>query len=402
MLPSLLSLLIACEPDARRPEPAQAQSGGSLPAAEGHLIAEHARTLSEVFFLDSGRHEMGDIIGGIVAATPAYTQVNYFSASADVPAVVSTRAHRIIPDTLPKSARAQAQFWTQDSFQVITRADQTRTILLPAGEHLNEPATAALDDLGYGVKTSALHWEGGNMVTDVIEGRSTLYIGYTIYEGQSERAENPGVAPEAVLETLAAEFEVDEVVRVPYVTGNLFHLDQIFLITAPGEVVVHSVVLEELESVVASYLREENNYFSMVFFESNPAPESPEARDSAYLANLPQLQDYALQHAQKMHTRLGAVASLFVERGYTVHRLPADPRMLWDRLSLVNGIPYIDKQTQQKTVLLPEYTNHKRSDFADQLAAKVLLERLGHEVRFVPVLTGSGSGGPHCLSNVGW
>jgi hypothetical protein len=114
------------------------------------------------------------------------------------------------------------------------------------------------------------------------------------------------------------------------------------------------------------------------------------------------MEEYALQHAQKMHERLGAVATLFEDRGYTVHRLSADPRLLWDRLSLVNGIPYIDKQTGQKTILLPEYTNHKRADFDDLLAAKSLLERLDYSVRFVPVLTGSGSGGPHCLSNVGW
>lgn len=398
----LLSLLIACEPAGSYPEPSTDSSVVSLPASEGHLIPEHARTLSEVFFLDSGRHDMSDIIGGIVAATPAYTQVNFISTAGVLPEALSVRPHRIIPDTLPKSAREHAQFWTQDSFQVITRADQTRTILLPAGEHLTQTATAVLDELGYGVKTSTLHWEGGNMVTDVVGGRSALYIGFTIYEGESERAENQGVAPEAVLETLAAEFEVDEVVPVPYVTGNLFHLDQIFLITGPGEVVVHSASLEDIEAVVASYIREQDNYFSQVFFESAPSSASAEDRHSAYLARLPQMEEYALQHAQKMHERLGAVARLFEDRGYTVHRLSADPRLLWDRLSLVNGIPYIDKQTGQKTVLLPEYTNHKRADFDDLLAAKSLLETLNYAVRFVPVMTGSGSGGPHCLSNVGW
>ena len=398
----LLCFLIGCEPTAPLTPPPEAQPVASFSAAQGHLIAEHTRTLSEVFFLDSGRHEMGDIIGDIVAATPEYTQVNFTSTGEDVPEVVATRAHRIIPDSLPKSARDRPQFWTQDSFQIITRTDQTRTLLLPAGEHLTEPAIAVLAELGYGVKTSALHWEGGNMVTDVVDGHSTLYIGYTIYEGQSDRAENPGVSPEAVMQTLAAEFEVDEVVPVPYVTGNLFHLDQIFLLTGPGEVVVHSVSLEDIEPIVASYIREEGSYFSMVFSESAPLTASAEERSQVYLASLPQVQDYALQHAQKMHARLDAVATLFEERGYTVHRLPADPRLLWDRLSLVNGIPYIDKQTQQKTVLLPEYTNHRRADFTALLAAKELLERLDYTVRFVPVLTGSGSGGPHCLTNVGW
>ena len=77
----LLSLLIACEPAEPLPKPPTVPPGASLPAAEGHLIAEHARTLSEVFVLDSGRHEMGDIIGGSVAATPAYTQVNFISTA---------------------------------------------------------------------------------------------------------------------------------------------------------------------------------------------------------------------------------------------------------------------------------------------------------------------------------
>ena len=398
----ILALLLACDADPATKPPAVTAAPPAARAAEGHLIPEHARTLSEIFFLDSGRHNMDDIVGDIVAATPSYTQVNLFSTSGVSPDFLATRSHHIIPDTLPKTSRGSAQFWAQDSFQVITRADQTRAILLPAGEHLTPEATEALKGLGYETKTSSMRWEGGNVVTDVVDGRSVLYIGYTIYEGQSARAENPGVSVEAVQAALAEDFEVDEVVPVPYVTGNLFHLDQIFLITGPGEVVVHSVPLEGLEPIVTEYIREQGNYFFQVFLESAEAPIPPEQQHSAYLSSLPRMHDYATAHAQKMHERLNAVSDLFAERGYDVHRLPVDPRQLWDRLSLVNGIPYVDRETGARTVLLPEYTHHKRADFNDLYAARTLLESLDYTVRFVPVLTGSGSGGPHCLSNVGW
>ena len=201
---------------------------------------------------------------------------------------------------------------------------------------------------------------------------------------------------------LAAEFEVDEVVPVPYVSASLFHLDQIFLITAPGEVVVHSLSLDGVEAKILDYTREQGNYFYQVYADALD-PQTPlEVRSEGYLDRLSGLQEYARQHAEKMQGRLDEVAALFSERGYSVHRLPADPRQFWDRLSLVNGVPYVDRQTGEKVLLLPEYTNHKRASFADMHGAKQVFESLDYTVRFVPVLTGSGGGGPRCLSNVGW
>jgi len=389
----LLALLLACV----QPSDTPAQ-----PAVADLLVPEYQRTMSELFLLDSGRHDMDDILGGITAALPGYTQINFITNAGTRPEFLRDRTHRIVPDSLPRTLRDSPQFWAQDVFQVISRADGTRTLVLPKGEQFQPEAATVLGELGYDTRTSQLVWEGGNISGDVVGGQSVLYIGYTIYEGQSERAENPGVPLEDVQRTLAEEFEVDEVVPVPYVSASLFHLDQIFLITAPGEVVVHSLSLDGSEAMIRDYTREQDNYFYKVYVDSLGPEVPPAAHAEGYLDSLPRLQAYASQHALKMQTRLDEVAALFDQRGYTVHRLEADPRQFWDRLSLVNGVPYVDRETGEKVLLLPEYTNHKRASFADMHRAKELFESLDYTVRFVPVLTGSGGGGPHCLSNVGW
>ena len=139
--------------------------------------------MSEIFFLDSGRHNMGDILGGITAALPDYTRVNLITTAETRPAFLQGRDHRIVPDRLPRTLRDRPQFWTQDVFQVITRTDETRTILLPKGEHFQPEAVSVLDAIGYDTRTSQLVWEGGNISGDVVDGRGVLYIGYTIYEG---------------------------------------------------------------------------------------------------------------------------------------------------------------------------------------------------------------------------
>ncbi|MEO1994509.1 MAG: hypothetical protein ABGZ17_04465, partial [Planctomycetaceae bacterium] len=174
---------------------------------------------------------------------------------------------KILPDYFPKSHRSHPQFWVQDSFQVLSRPDGSRTILLPAGESFLPEVQTQLSELGFATETSQLRWEGGNIVQDFFDGESVLFVGYTIYEGVSDRAENQGKTPEDVQTILAEEFEADQVILVPYVSGNLFQRDQIGVITASGEVVVHEVVPQNAR--ILRYTTELDNYFFRSFQENS-------------------------------------------------------------------------------------------------------------------------------------
>ncbi len=410
-LPVLWTLLSwSC---AAQAPPASETRASLLPAPlveANRPIPEHLRSLEDVFFTDSGRQRNPQIIVGPLSdAMPAYTRFLLFSQRPDAAQLpfLQDRQHQVFADALPKVSREQAQFWAQDSMRVLARPDGSATLLLPRGESLLPEIRQQLQEAGYDLRISELAWEGGNLAYDHFQGQGLVFMGYTIYEGQSSRAENPGLALEEVQRILAAELEADQVVPIPYVTGNLFHLDQIFMITAPGQVVVHSVRTEQAQEEIHWYTREPGNYFYRTFLESDAAQDctaesqDPRACQERYAQNLPQIRSHALRHAQKMHDRLDQVAAVFAQLDYEVHRLEADLRLLWDHLSLVNGLPFQHRELDQPAVILPEYIHHGRAAYADMRRADELFQSLGFQASFAPMDTVAGGGGPHCVTSPG-
>ncbi len=66
----------------------------------------------------------------------------------------------------------------------------------------------------------------------------------------------------------------------------------------------------------------------------------------------------------------------------------------------VNAIPFVDVETEQKTLLMPVFT--EQSDFEQEIVKKNIasFEALGYKVVTVATEADKGKGGIHCLVNV--
>ncbi len=273
----------------------------------------------------------------------------------------------------------QGTLWAQDLFEVGTTPDN-RTILLTACAHkcfqseshrrdsrvISDNAyLARLDVDDTEVHRLPLAFKGGNVLVDELDGKRIVFCGYDSVRSSRTawRAfQGDDISDGKVAEMLKDAFNADKVVIIggprpqPEV---MYHLDQAMLPLANGTIAVARVVGE------------------------HPRLEPDASR-------------IKLAEAFLTKSRL-----ILTDLGYKVVDIDVTAENVLNYQHYVNAIPYIDKVSGQRRVLMPVFaeTAGKRDQ---QIVNKNIraLESLGYSVVCVPTQACELTGGIHCLVNV--
>ncbi len=273
----------------------------------------------------------------------------------------------------------QGTLWAQDLFEVAT-ADDNRTILLTACAHkcfqserhrrdsrvISDNAyLACLDGDDTEVRRLPLAFKGGNVLIDELNGKRIVFCGYDSVRSTRTawRAfEGKEISDRRVAEMVENAFAADEVVIVGGTRPQpqvMYHLDQTMMPLGSGTIAVARVIGE------------------------CPCLEPNASRirlAKAFLANL---------------------RFVLIDLGYKIVDLDATVDNVLRYQHYVNLIPYVDKDRNQRMVLMPVFAEDMSK--ADQKIVRKntkTLESLGYKVVCVPTRAGELTGGIHCLVNV--
>lgn len=273
------------------------------------------------------------------------------------------------PTPLPKGST-----WAQDLFQVVVASTETRVVLPDAykmyfsretGTSTNlEPDNGFLDSMRkefHDVRRSMLAFSGGNVILDRRGEENIVLIGNDLirkttltWNGTYREPKND----ESIVSVLRRTFEADRVVIVGSGDAQpslLFHLDQAMVLLDEGVAGVTRIV-------------------------GKVEPE--------YDGEITQARGFL----DDLRKKLSALSYEVVDIDTTVEHVLA-------RQFFVNAVAYTDKNTRQKTILMPVFGGGKEHrDFEEK--NKNVFEKLGYQV--VPVKSQSYrlNGGIHCLLNV--
>ena len=273
----------------------------------------------------------------------------------------------------------QGTLWAQDLFEVATTSDN-RTLLLTACAHKcfqsemhrhdsrvvsDNAYLACLDTEATEVCRLPLAFKGGNVLVDELAGRRIVFCGHDSVRSTRTawRAfEGEDISDARVTEMLKKAFDADTAIILggprpqPEV---MYHLDQAMLPLGDGAIAVTSVVGE------------------------CPRLEPDASR---------------IRHAEAFQARLRPILS---DMGYRVVNLESTVSNALKYQHYVNAIPYVDKTTGQKSVLMPVFPE-TQTQLDQQVVSKNVktLESLGYSVVCVPTQAYKLTGGIHCLVNV--
>jgi len=269
--------------------------------------------------------------------------------------------------------------WAQDLFEVAS-ASGNRTILLAACAHKHFQAErhrrdpnvvsdnaylACLGADGIEVRRTPLAFKGGNVLVDERAGRRLVFCGYdsvrasrTVWRTfQGEELSDAGV-----VDLVKDIFDADDVVIIGGTRPQperMYHLDQAMLPLGEGMIGIARVVGER------------------------PRLEPDATRIRQVEAFLMQLRP------------------ILNDLGYAVVDVDVTVDNVLGYQHYINAIPYVDKKTGQKTVLMPVFS--ESTGVADKHVVRKnakTLESMGYRVVHVPTRTYELTGGIHCLVNV--
>lgn len=329
------------------------------------------------------------LVAGIVNGLPARTKVIILANDPEAFVVLSNPwPERIRFVTLPYAN--PLTIWTQDPFLVLQDEDGVVTLLASrefgrADDRLM--AAALAEEAGYRIRTSELHFEGGNIVAD----RESVFIGANTIRHNAAELEISELE-------VAVQFEQElgrRVVVIGPVPQPVAHIDMVLTPIGSGEVVLADpaegarIVAAALAADPASVAEFERNCETRFF--GDPAITELAGKDRRTISP-PQLDGRAAEMAQVSRSIapvFDGIAAALVRYGYRVHRVPflfggpESTGVAAGEDSMRAGFPMLtynnvllEEEDGRRTVYLPRYGWQAMDD-----AARAAWEALGFATR---------------------
>jgi hypothetical protein len=278
-------------------------------------------------------------------------------------------------------ARYSSTQWAQDLFEVMKRpGGETVLQISEVYKYYSSVAekknASVVADNGYLKEISVfdsevvrgpLVFQGGNILYSEAMGRRTVFCGGDVLNktrmvwGSLLGEELPD---SRILEMIETIFDADEVIVASIDAGDrrqpelLYHLDQAMIPLDGGVVGLARLVHET----------------------------SAEHEEDAE-------EEQVLQYLEALRKKLSS-------SGFKIIDIDIAANNLKRYQHYVNAIPFVDLTTQQKTLLMPVFS--EQSDFEQEIVKRNIetFEAAGYKVIPVPTEADKGKGGIHCLVNV--
>lgn len=272
--------------------------------------------------------------------------------------------------------------WCQDLFEAAIKPDGSGLLLTPDVykwfyEYTNHSQSGIISDTAFletlsipnfEIVKTPLAFKGGNLLFDTLDGKHIAFCGKhlvsntrTVWRSTTDiKAQR-----QSILQTVQNSFNVDKVVVLggkQQPTLSMFHLDQ-----------------------------------AVIFLEDMTVGVT---RLSAKAGTVQPMDDSLKDNIKKMKKFLSTVRKTLIKLGYTVVDVKTSIYDACNHRFIANSIPFVNKETGQKTVLIPEYDNMTEYDYDLYCQNKALFTSLGYEIIKVPTVVDALNGGPHCLMNV--
>ena len=391
--------------------PLAASSSSTQESASWRCVPEYDRQLRKVVFSLAKRDTSLALQHSLLAALPRYTDIILLLPESSVEQVRGDLQNKPYRDrvqfvTYPavplKNSKVWMLFrdneklvqldmddscvgsyngniWAQDMFEV-ARDSGGRTLLLRACIHkfwstgTDEAAAPVAPDnmyldqlsaVGVEVRTLPLAFMGGNIFIDEIDGEQLAFCGGDILRTtraifKAVHGTSPADAKTAAV--LKDALNVDKVVLIGaerLQPTQMYHLDQAMLLLSDRTVAVARIVGDR----------------------PHTSPHAEEIKESEHF--------------------LTALRSKLRSLGYRVADIDVSVQNVLRCQHYVNAIPYVDAETNQRTLLMPTYLS-AQTDFDKSLIRRNTrtLESLGYKVVHVPTRADELRGGIHCFVNV--
>ncbi len=369
-------------------------------ASGGKIIPPYDRTMSTVIM-----HSKPDLAlqETLIESLPKYTQIVLLT-SESLEAYVDETIARM--DIDPRRVHITAYdddymnrgLWAQDIMEVLSTS-AGKTIVLPGfftfpqSYLFNLPLSQSSNDFksflenqGFQIRTANEYFEGGNVTYDYFNNKELLFIGDSSFINRNLYDLTSDERSKAVVD-LHTNFGADLV----YVTGqgqdstHMFHLDQAFLLTGPGEV----VLMDLSYATPADFKGLEDDIAELYKLDREKLLGNDYADEAAFLEEYDYLAGKGavtniLNETKKILDNLN---QLFVSLGYKVYKYPLDP---WQNIhfqSYANSVVFKDKESNKKKILLPMFPNSKGVydlNSKNNKAAQDFFKGMGFEV--IPVV----------------
>ena len=269
--------------------------------------------------------------------------------------------------------------WAQDLFEVAQRPDgqilllisdvykwfissnkDTQLKVVSDNSYLGNLSSAGME-----VKRLPVTFRGGNILIDEYNKRNIAIVGGDVLKltrtvWKSSRDSTP--TDKQIFKMLKKYLNLDEVLVIGKERPQpslMFHLDQAMVFLSGGVIAIANLVGKNNADIL----------------------EAKEVRE--------------------VEMFLSELRSKLIEMGYKLVNIDTSIHNLLNYQSYVNGIPYVDALTGQKTYLMPVYPTDQ-TEYEKELIRKntLALEALGYRVIHVPTNANKIKGGIHCLANV--
>ncbi len=372
------------------------------------IVPEHERFLNEIVISLGPKEKSLDFHSDFLCLLPNYTKIFILLPESHMQSIeqkligqpycqrtqligfdtknyASGHAYLIFPeqnkliDSGPVDNLPRGSFWAQDLFEVATKPDG-KHILLISDLHKwfisvdpNSPLNvisdnfflSSLSSIDLEVKRLPLTFRGGNVLFDEFNGKKIVVCGGDVYRltqtvWKSSRDSTP--TEEQVSKMILKYFNVDDIVIVgkeEVQPSLMFHLDQAMVFLSKGIVGITNIV-GKMNSAASDVKRIKEV--------------------EAFLSEL--------------RSKLSNLEYKLVNIDTSIHNVV-------NYQYYVNGVPYVDAITGQKTFIMPVYPSNQ-TEFEKELVRNNILtfEKLGYQVVPAPSKANELYGGIHCLSNV--
>lgn len=211
-----------------------------------------------------------------------------------------------------------------------------------------------------------LAFHGGNLLFDSVNGQSIAFCGGDVIrmtQAVSRSLSAQTIPVEGIEAVIKESFNVDEVIFISadMVQPTLmYHLDQAMILLGNQNVGVAQIIYDD--------------------------------------ANLSSKEQQEVEEAE---TFLSKLRVLLLAKGYTIIPIEMTAHNLRQYQHYVNAIPYRDKHTDEKKILMPVFKNAQSQEDKRIIAMNgTRLSQLGYTVTHVMTEAHTQKGGLHCLLNV--
>ena len=388
---------------------------GSIPtraqSASWTVLPEYERGLRQIVLSVESRGMHLDAYKGLLTHLPSRTRVSVLVSEqhlgrvktrfqsfapqcrmewipfSEPPVEGSARAYLLFPekqklvDTGPVEDihRFQGSAWAQDLFESAVDRGGRPVLLIPEVHKwfvcpdASKPDRVvsdngflkALGKRGFRLQKTPLTFRGGNVLVDRFQGKLVAFCGGDVFRLTRTvwcATRDGEFSPAEAEDTLKRLLGVDEVVVLGAERSQpeyLFHLDQAMAFLGDGRVAVTRIVQDD-----------------------GVLPRRALA--------VSEVRDF-----------LKELRRMLRDRGYCIVDLETPAMDLLAHRYPVNGIPYTDPDTENRTFLMPVYSSPAPPSPPPSLERNCsALERHGYRVILVPTTADKNYGGIHCLAHV--